>query len=50
MFLVVWWDADENDDKFVPFASKKAAEEYYAELVANGAWVYLCKVLKEKTA
>ena len=47
MYLVVWWDADENDDKFAPFKSKKAAEEYYDELVENGSWVYLCRVLKE---
>ena len=47
MYLVVWWDSDENDDKFVPFSSKKCAEAYHDELVSNGSWVYLCRVLRE---
>jgi len=50
MYLVVWWDADENDDKFAPFSTKKCAEAYCDELVANGSWVFLCKVLKEHDA
>jgi len=48
MYLVAWWDADENDDKIVPFKSKQDAEKYYSNVVAwGGTHAFLCKVLKE---
>jgi len=51
MYLVAYWDADDNDDKIVPCKNRQAAEEYYARLVSEGcSWVFLCKVLKKHDA
>lgn len=51
MYLVAYWDADDNDDKIVPRKDRQAAEEYYADLVSEGySPVFLCKVLKEHDA
>lgn len=48
MFLVAYWDADNNDDKIVPCKYRHSAEAYYKDLVSKGyPWVFLCKVLKE---
>lgn len=48
MYLVTWWDSDENCRKTLCFKHRQTAEKYCERLCEQKClWVCLSKVLKE---